>query len=335
MENLEFSFRELIEKSTVRGYEIPEFKELKKEFETGRRGKTFITGSFLPLHSRVVDTTSGAASATMHERIKANSLAFNLGAKSVSGLTADVLLSTETLLPNSQWVTEVGAVIPQVDPTFNGERIAPMRLYASVPISQSLMATNGTAFEEFVADAISRSQSEALDRAILTGDGITSPLGLLNDPAIQVDNLGADGRALTLADILEAEETACPNHVNSEAMRFAYLMNAQTRKALKQTPKVAGGDNMIMASNFLNGYPAAVSQHIPGNIALGAGANLSALIYGNFNDILIMYWGGLDILVDHYSSARTSTIWLHCSSFMNVKILQPGNFNVINGIVAP
>ena len=334
MENPEFSFRELIEKSKQRGYRLPEFKELKENFEAGRGSVGMVTGSYLPMNSRVVDiATSGTARATMYERLKAHSLAFSLGVKSMDGLAADVNLSTETLMANSQWVTETGGVVPQIDPAWNGERIGPMRLYTSIPVAHSLLKVNGQAFEEYMADLIMRSQAEALDNALINGDGITAPLGILNDPAVQVDNLGADGRAITLDDILEAEEIACPNHFDSEVMRYAYLMNAETRKALKQTPKIAGGEYMLMAGNSLNGYPAAVSEHMPNDIVLGQGANLSALVYGNFADILIMNWGGLDILVDHYTAARNGTIWMHCSSFVNIKILRPGHFHISNGIL--
>jgi HK97 family phage major capsid protein len=328
-----FSFREIIENHKhKRGYDIPEFRQQKEEFSQGRVG--MIHGTYVPINSRIVDiATSQTARATMFERLRAHSLAFSLGVRNISGLVADVTLSTETLMANSQWPGEIGAVIPQIDPTWNNERIAPMRLYTSIPISAGIMAINGPAFEEYMADLIMRSQAEALDNAIINGDGITSPLGILNDPVIQVDNLGVDGQAITLDDVLEAEEIACPNHYDAEVLRYSYLMNRDTRKALKQTPKVLAGENMIMAGNYLNGYPAAVSGHMPNNLALGAGANLSALIFGNFYDIVVLTWGAFDILVDHYSAARNGIIWFHCSSFMNVKILKPENFHITNGIV--
>jgi HK97 family phage major capsid protein len=333
MDNLQFSFREIIEKSKQRGYTLPEFREHSKEFEAGRGKAGMITGTFLPMEARIVDTTSGTARATLFERLRAHSLAFSLGVRNIGGLVADVRLSTETLLANSQWVTENGAVAPLVDPAWAGEVIAPMRLYTSIPISHSVLAMHGTAFEEYMADLVMRSQAEALDNALLNGDGVLAPLGIRNDPAVQTDNLGADGRAITLDDVLEAEEIACPNHYDSEVLRYSYLMNADTRKALKQTPKIVGGEYMLMGTNSLNGYNAAVSGHMPNNIALGAGANLSALVFGNFYDIVVLTWGGFDVLVDHYSASRNGVIWFHCSSFMNIKILKPENFHVTNGIV--
>jgi HK97 family phage major capsid protein len=335
MENSEFSFREIIEgHKHKRGFEIPKFRELKEEFGQGRSQCT-ITGTFVPMDSRIVDIATGqVARATLFERLRAHSLAFSLGARSINGLVSDVLLSSETTMANSQWPGETGAVIPQIDPTWNADRIAPMRLYTSIPVASSIMAMHGPAFETYMADLIARSQAEALDNAIINGNGITSPLGILNDPAIQVDNLGANGRAITLDDVLDAEEIACPNHYDSEVLKYAYLMNAETRKALKQTPKIVGGENMIMAGSSLNGHPAAVSAHMPNNLVLGNGVNLSALIFGNFYDIAVLTWGAFDILVDHYSAARNGVIWIHCSSFVNVKILKPENFNVKNGIVA-
>ncbi|MGF6348983.1 HK97 family phage major capsid protein [Variovorax sp. W2I14] len=58
----------------------------------------------------------------------------------------------------------------------------------------------------------------------------------------------------------------------------------------------------------MNGYRAAVTNAVPSNIAKGTGTDLSALIFGNFADLVIGMWGGLDLMVDPYTHSTTGTV---------------------------
>ena len=327
----DFSFRKLISEVATKNHawQPDEYRAEKEElFRAGFN----IGGTYLPGHARIVDTQSGATRATLYDVLRAHSLAYRLGARRIDNLVGDVRLATESLLVDTQWVNETGTINPVTDPTWAGEVLPPFRLYSTVPVSEGLLKLNGPEFESYMFQAIMRSQAEALDNAFITGDGVTAPLGILNNADIQTDDLAPNGAALTLADILRAEEVATPNQYDAESLRYSYLMNAATKRALKQTPK-AGGDNMIMAGNYLNGFPSAVSEHMPNDITLGTGSNLSALIYGNFHDVVVLNWGGFDLVVDRYTAARSGITRVHVSSFMNLKVLRPELFHITNGII--
>jgi hypothetical protein len=45
---------------------------------------------------------------------------------------------------------------------------------------------------------------------------------------------------------------------------------------------------------------------VPGDLTKGTGTNLSALIFGNFNDLIIGEWGSVEILVNPYGAGFTS-----------------------------
>ena len=332
MENTNFSFRELIQRKKLTG-ETWQPAEYEAEKDAMIRSGINLGGSYIPANVRIVDSASGATRATLIERLRAHSMIYKLGARRLNNLIGNVRLATESLLVDTQWVNETGTINPVTDPTWTGEVIAPFRLYSTVPVSEGLLKLNGPEFEAYMFDAIMRSQAEALDNAFITGDGVTAPLGILNNTDIQTDDLGANGQALTLADILRAEEVATPNLYDAESLKYSYLMNAATKRTLKQTPKVANSDIMIMGGNALNGHNAAVSEHMPNDITLGTGTNLSALIYGNFHDVAVLSWGGFDLVVDRYTAARSGIVRVHVSSFMNLKVLRPELFHVTNGII--
>lgn len=327
-----FSFHEIINEK-VNNSTTWQPEEFKAEKEQLMRSGIHVGGSYIGANARIVDSLSGAARATLYDVLRAHSLVFRLGARRIENCVSKVRLATETSFVDSQWVTETGTINPVSDPTWTNEELVPMRLYSTVPVSEAILKLNGPAFESYMYNAIMRSQAEALDNAFINGDGLTSPLGLLNNPDITQDDLGANGQALTLADVIKAEEIATPNFYDAEYLRYSYLMNAATKRKLKQTPKVVDGDTMIMASNFLNGHNAAISEHMPGNIALGTGTNLSALVFGNFHDVVCLHWGGFDIIVDRFTQALQGITRVHVSSFMNLKVVRPELFHVTNGII--
>ena len=50
-----------------------------------------------------------------------------------------------------------------------------------------------------------------------------------------------------------------------------------------------------------------VSNNVPSNLTKGSGSNLSAVIYGNFADLLIRLYGTLEIIVDPYTDFAKGT----------------------------
>ena len=50
-----------------------------------------------------------------------------------------------------------------------------------------------------------------------------------------------------------------------------------------------------------------VSNNVPSNLTKGSGSNLSAVIYGNFADLLIGLHGTLEIIVDPYTDFAKGT----------------------------
>ena len=82
------------------------------------------------------------------------------------------------------------------------------------------------------------------------------------------------------------------------------------RGKLKATPKVSGQNGFIWdgTDTPLNGYRAAVTNAVPSNGTKGTGTNLSSIIFGNFQDLVIGMWGGLDLVVDPYTGSNAGTV---------------------------
>lgn len=72
-----------------------------------------------------------------------------------------------------------------------------------------------------------------------------------------------------------------------------------------------------------------VSNNCPGNLTKGAGTNLSAVIYGNFQDVIVGGFGGLELVIDPYSEMSTSTIRVGAFMLQDIGIRHPQSFAAI------
>ena len=82
---------------------------------------------------------------------------------------------------------------------------------------------------------------------------------------------------------------------------MAYVLNARGRGAAKTTPKFASGSSVADAGviwepgNTLNGYRAEVTNQVQDG----------DVFFGNFADLVVGMWGGLDMTVDPYSLSKS------------------------------
>jgi HK97 family phage major capsid protein len=80
--------------------------------------------------------------------------------------------------------------------------------------------------------------------------------------------------------------------------------------------------------NSLLGYNVAVSTLVPTNIA----STKTAVIFGNFADLILANFGGVDITVDPYTLADNAQVKVVINSFWDVKLKQPKSFAFGNDI---
>jgi hypothetical protein len=103
-----------------------------------------------------------------------------------------------------------------------------------------------------------------------------------------------------------AMETAV-NTGNALMGNLKYVTNAAGYGLLKSTAKVSSSDSkMLLEDGVMNGYPVLVSN----GVASGSDFTTTGygLIFGNWADLVIGQWGGVDILVDPYTQAALGEV---------------------------
>ena len=77
-----------------------------------------------------------------------------------------------------------------------------------------------------------------------------------------------------------------------------------------------------------------VSNNVPSNLSKGTGTNLSAVIYGNFADLLIGLYGTLEILVDPYTDFAKGTTGIRALQSIDIAVRHAESFAAMKDAIA-
>jgi len=231
-----------------------------------------------------------------------------LGAKMLSGLQGDVTIPALNARTSTYWVAESG-VPTEGAPTVRQISLSPSTVGCYVDISRKLSKQSDPSAENIFRNDMVSQVASAIDAAGINGSGSSNqPTGILSTSGIGSVAIGTNGGAPTWASVINnISQVAIDNALGGN---LAFLTNPQVAGKLRQTAKVGSSDSvMIMGdSNTLAGYQLAQTSNVPSTLTKGSSSVCSALIFGNFNDLIIAQWGGTDVLVDPYTGSGSGTI---------------------------
>jgi HK97 family phage major capsid protein len=231
----------------------------------------------------------------------------NLGATMMNDLVGNISIPRQTGGSTSYWVSESGAVTESAA-AFDQVTLSPETVGAFSDISRRLLLQSSLSVEAFVRNDLATSLALEIDRAAINGSGSSNqPTGILNVSGIGSVTGGTNGAAPDWADIVDLESAVAID--NADMGTLGYLTNAKVRGKLLQTEKASSTGQFIWAdNNTLRGYHAEVSNQVPSTLTKGSSSVCSAIIFGNWNDLLIGTWGGIDINIDTSTGSASGTV---------------------------
>lgn len=175
----------------------------------------------------------------------------------------------------------------------------------------------------------------AIDAAALNGSGSSNrPTGILNVSGIGSVALGTNGAAPTYAMLPSLEKEISID--NALLGSLAFCTDPKVISKLRTTAKQSSGveGNFVMNDDGrLAGYRVGVTNSMPSNLTKGSGSALSALIFGNWSDLLIGEWGAIDLLVDPYTNADSGQVRVVAFSFVDIAVRHAQSFAAVSDIV--
>ena len=237
------------------------------------------------------------------------------GATMLTGLSGDVKIPRKTAASAASWISTEGGAASESEPTFGQVTLAPKTLGAFTDITRLMMMQSSLDIEALVRNDLTTALALAIDNGALQGAGTSgAPTGIKNTSGINTPTAFAAANP-TFAEVV-AMETAVAED-NALMGNLAYILPAGMYGALKTTAKDSGsGQFVVEPGNTINGYRAIVSNQV----------TAGDLYFGNFADLLIGMYGGLDITVDPYTNSTSGTVRIVALQTVDVAVRHAVSF---------
>jgi HK97 family phage major capsid protein len=256
-----------------------------------------------------------------------------MGTRMLTGLQGNIAIPRQTGGGTAYWVAEAGT--PTLgDQAFDQVPMSPKTVGARTQISRKLLLQSSVDIENFVRGDLATTLGLAIQAGAIQGGGANEPTGILQTAGIGVVAGGTNGLAPTWDHVVDLETAV--SVANADVGTLAYLTNAKVRGVLKKTFVDAGSGIRVWQNGDtpLNGYRAGVTNAVPSNLTKGTGTNLSAILFGNFADLLIGMWGGLDLQVDPYSAGNSGAVIVRAFQDVDVAVRHPESFAAMVDAIA-
>ncbi len=251
------------------------------------------------------------------DALRAKSIIFDIGARRLSGLQGDVSIPALNAKTTAYWVAENGAPTEGA-PTVRQITMSPKTVGCYVDLSRKLMLQSDPSAEGIFRGDMVAQIASAIDSVAINGGGSNEPTGILQTSGIGSVALGTNGAAPTWASVVNLiKEVAIDD---AEVGSRAFITTPQAAAKLRSVAKVSGTDSKMILDDKseLFGYKVIATNLVPSNLTKGTGSSLSAMIFGNFNDLVVGEWGSLDVIFDPYTNSTTGA--MRVTAFMDVDV---------------
>ena len=236
------------------------------------------------------------------------------GARMLGGLSGDVKIPRKSAASTAAFVDGEGTAVAESEMTVGQVSLTPKTLGAFTDVTRQLLMQSSLDIESLIRDDLAKSIAIAIDKAGLEGSGSNgNPTGILNTANVGTVTAFAAANP-TFAEAVSLETAvAGANALNGN---LSYILPAAMNGSLKTTSVDTGSGQFVSQGGQINGYNAIVS----------AQATAGNLYFGNFDDLLIGMFGGLDIVVDPYTASTTGTVRVVAMQSVDVAVRHAASF---------
>lgn len=237
-------------------------------------------------------------------------------ARTLAGLVGNVDIPKQTSTTQAYWVGEGGA--PNAgQPGLDQITFTPKTVGAYTDITRRLMLQATPDAEAIVRDDILKVMALEIDRVAIYGTGTEyQPKGLKNYSGINAVSFGTAGKP-AYAELVQMETEIALDNADVDNMSYAF--NAAIRGHAKTTlkfPGVNGSSPIWEPGNTVNGYETNVSNQIASG----------EVFFGNWADLVVAMWGGLELRVDPYALSTSGGLRLIALQDIDINLRRVESF---------
>ena len=236
------------------------------------------------------------------------------GATMLRGLQGNVVIPKKTAASSAGWIATEGTAASESEFTSGSVTMSPKVIGAFTDATRLLLQQSSLDVENLIRDDLTKSIATAIDLGALAGSGSSGqPTGIASTSGINTTTFAAANP--TWAEIV-AMESAVAND-NALTGSLAYICRPADFGTLKTTEKATGTAQFVVSpDNTMNGY----------NVVRSNQVTSGDFYFGNFADLLIGMYGGLDITVDPYALSTSGGVRIVALQTVDVAVRHAVSF---------
>ena len=237
--------------------------------------------------------------------LRAKNVLSQAGAKFMSGLVGNVQVPVMTK-SNVTWEGET-ATAKDGAGTFSHVTLSPKRLTAFVDISKQMIAQDSVDVESAIREDLVNAINSKLEETVL---------GAVEGSTTQPAGIFATIKPTAVADfaaLVTKESDVEDANVIGECK---YILSNKAKAALRSMAKGTKSTQLVYENGTVDGTQAYNTSNV-------AGKNY---VYGDFSNLAIGSWGGVDLTVDPYTKAADGMIRIVVNMYVDAQILRTAAF---------
>ena len=249
--------------------------------------------------------------------LRNSSSVMQAGARILTGLSGDVVIPKKATAASAGWIATEGGNVSESEMTTSSVTMVPRHLGAHTDITRQLRQQSSLSVEALVRDDLTSAIALQMDLGALQGSGSSGqPTGIKNVSGINTVDFGTSPVLVpSFAKVVDMETAVAED--NALLGNLAYILPAAMYGGLKTTEKATGTAQFVVEpGGTINGYRAIVSNQ----------CTAGDMFFGNFDDLLIGMWSGVDLTVDNSALALSGGIRLIAIQTMDVAVRHAVSF---------
>ena len=233
----------------------------------------------------------------------------------LGGLVGDFDMPKQaTNASNASWIGE-DEEAPQRAMTFGQISLRPKTVAAHAAITRKMLMQSSLDVEALVRRDIASAMAQAIDFAGYYGDETgNTPKGIRYTTGINAVFFAAANP--TWLELVQMETEIAADNIDPAAAR--YVFNARMRGHTKTTQKFPTTPTgmTIWENGSVNGYGTEITNQLTNG----------HVFFGDFSELIIGMWGGLDIIVDPYTESKRGRIIISNFQDVDFEVRRPEAF---------
>lgn len=250
------------------------------------------------------------------EVLRNRSVAYRMGARSLTGLVGNVTIPRQTAAATAVWLANEAATATESQQTFGQMALSPKTVGAYTEISRQLLLQSDPSAEGIVTADLGAVCAIAVDAGVLNGSGAGGqPLGITNTAGIG----SGTAASIAYAGVLGFQVDVATANVMPSA--GGYVTTPAVAALLMQRSRFANTDTPLWMGNLWDGQVAGFNAMSSNQVTA------ASMLFGDWSQVVVAEWGVLEIETNPYANFQAGIIGIRAMVSIDVGLRYAAAFS--------